>query len=81
MGKELFPGISVKSLIVEFPTTPAMAVERLSVTLPMAMVITDGLGMKVFPLRLGSPAFAVRLTFTSVTLKPCRALSPSSAVS
>lgn len=44
--------------------------------LTKATVISDGLGMNAKPLRLGSPALAVVLMITSVTLKPCKPLRP-----
>ena len=40
------------------------------------MEMIDGLGMYANPLKLGSPALAVRLIFTPVTLNPVRELSP-----
>lgn len=76
MGKVLLPGTRRKLLMVEFPSMPSVDVERLSVTLPIAMVMMEGLGMKALPLRLGVPAGALRLTLTSVTLKPERPLRP-----
>ena len=91
MGSVLLPGAMVMFKIVEFPTIPSVAVARERVTLPwaivsifwrreseshtMATVMRDGLGMYAKPLRLGSPAAAVRLTFTPVTLKPAKPLS------
>ena len=39
--------------------------------------MTDGLGIKAKPLRFGSPAAAVRLRRTSVTLNPCKPLRPT----
>ncbi len=44
--------------------------------LTIATVMTDGLGMNANPDRLGSPAAAVRLIFTPVTLNPCKPFIP-----
>jgi hypothetical protein len=75
IGKLLSPGTIVMSLIVELPTTPAVAVERSRVTLPMAIVIMEGLGMYAMPLMLGWPGLAPKSRVTLVTLKPARPLS------
>jgi hypothetical protein len=45
-------------------------------SLTIAMVMIDGLGIYTKPDRFGSPALAVRLNFALVTLKPVKALSP-----
>ena len=40
MGRVLLPGTRVMSLIVVFPTTPALRVARLRVTLPFTGIST-----------------------------------------
>ena len=76
MGKWFSPGTTVISLMVAFPMTPAAVVERMRVTLPRAMVMTDGLGMNATPTRLGLPGVAVRLSFISLTAKPLSPFNP-----
>jgi len=76
MGMVLLPGTRVMSLMVVLPTTPALAVERVRVTLPNATVMTDGFGMYANPLRFGSPALAELLIMTLVTLNPFKPLRP-----
>ena len=73
--KLLSPGTMVMSVIVELPMMPEASVERSNVTLPMAIVIEEGLGMYAMPLMFGWPGFAARSIITLVTLKPTRPLS------
>lgn len=79
MAKLLSPGTRVMSRMLEFPTTPP-EVERVRVTLPNAMVMTDGLGTNAVPKKLEVPLAAVMLILAFVTLNPfnpLRALSVS----
>ena len=77
IGSVLLPGTRVMLLIVELPTTPAIFVERMRVTLPIAMVIRDGFGIYAYPWRFGCPGGAVRFILTFVTLKPANPLRPA----
>lgn len=76
IGRVLFPGLSVIFGIVEVPIIPALSVESVNVTLPISMVMMDGLGIYAYPFMLGDPSVLVTLILTFVTLKP---LSPFKA--
>lgn len=75
IGTVLLPGLSTRSGIVAFPMkVPATAMSR--VTLPMANVMTVGLGMKTVPSELPPSGRDSFRRWKEVTFRPARPLKP-----
>ncbi len=77
MGTVLLPGLRVRLERVVVPMkVVVLAMKLLKVTLPMLIVMTVGLGMRIVPIMFVPSASGVSSMKKSVTLKPARALSP-----